>query len=98
MDDREAQKEHSKFIIKLSQCAHTNRSGEAVAMLIDGNEECAEELFAELKPVGNSRLILCTGRLIINQYIEQRNFSKALQYIEQCQQVVKPFVLAYPGF
>jgi len=96
MDEREANKAHSAFIIKLCQCAQTNRSGEAMAILIDSNEKHAEELFSELKPTGHSRLLLCTGRLIINQYIEQRNYAQALYFIEQCQQIIKQFVLAHP--
>ncbi len=96
LDEKETQKDHSRFIIQMQRCAQSGRDVEGLLFLLEDHEQYTEEVFSELKPMGHSRLLLCIGRYMIHHFIEQKNYSKALYYIEQCQQEVQYFVLAHP--
>jgi len=95
-DEKDAKRAHIQLIIKLQKYARNGRDIEGILLLSGDNELYAEDIFSELKIMGHSRLLLCIGRFIINQYIEEKNYAKALYYIEQCQQAVQYFVLANP--
>ncbi len=95
-EERQAKKAHNLFIIQMQRCAQSGREVEGLFLLINGREQYAEEVFSELKYMGHSRLLLCVGRYIIHQFIEKKNYARALYYIEQCQQETQYFVLAHP--
>lgn len=85
-------------------CRHVrlHRDSQAIVLILENYEvqsasvEIYEELFNSVQSWGDSRTLLCLGRLLINLLIEHRKYAKALVYVEKCQKVSAEFVLANP--
>ena len=103
LTQKQARQDHEKYMSELYRYVTTQRDSEAIALMLRDYEiqspsvEIFEALFDSAKGWGDSRMLLCLGRLIINLLFEQRKYARALMYVEQCQQVSKEFVLADPA-
>lgn len=97
---KEFKKNNDEFMEKLHRYVRTHQDSQAQALILDDYEmkssspEIYEELFERVQEWGPSRTLLCIGRLIINLYIQQSKYARALHYAQKCLAISAEFVLA----
>ena len=100
---KQAKCDDDAFMAQVYQYVNADRDSDAIVLMLNDYEfqkssvQIFEELFDRVKEWGDTRALLCLGRTVINLLVEQRKYARSLVYIEQCQRVVKGFVLADPG-
>ncbi|RDH84056.1 MAG: rhomboid family intramembrane serine protease [endosymbiont of Galathealinum brachiosum] len=96
------EKNYEQHISEIHRYVRGRQDSKAINLIIKDYEvqsasvEIFEELFERIKSWGDSRTLLCLGRLLINLLIEKRKYARALLYVEMCQEVTYEFVLADP--
>ena len=99
---KQAKRDYDAYLAELYRYVQTDRDSDAVVLLLRdydvyrGSYEIYDELFQRMKDWGESRTLLCLGRLLINVLLEKRFYARALMIAEQCQAVSEEFLLADP--
>ncbi len=100
---KEFKRHEDEYMSKLYRYISTHQDSQALILILDDYEMQSaspliyEQLFERVRAWGPSRALLCLGRLIINLYMQQRKYARALFYAEECLSVSSEFVLADPG-
>jgi len=103
MEQRQLEKQQSrdndKFMGNIYQRVKTHRDAEAINLLLsryDNSTPVAEleVLFQRVEEWGQSRTLLCLGRLIVHCLDEEKRFGRGLVFVERCQAISPQFVLA----
>jgi len=97
---KHASRNYENFIQRIHTYVETKRDSDAIVLMLEdferkrGSIEIYEELFERVESWGPSRTMLCLGRLLIDIYIDQRLYGKAVDISKRCHTVSKKFVLA----
>ena len=104
LKQKQAAKQYDNYLSELYRYVTTDRDSDAVLLIIKDYDfqktsiEIYEDIFTKMSDWKPSRALLCLGRLIIDLYIEQSKLTRALHYVEKCQNVSQEFVLANPAY
>ncbi|MFK5984810.1 MAG: rhomboid family intramembrane serine protease [Pseudomonadota bacterium] len=99
---KEFKKKEDNYMSELHRYVRARQDSNAITLMLKDYEIQSaspvifEDLFDRMKLWGDSRTLLCLGRLVINALVQQRKHARALLYVEQCQAVSDEFVLADP--
>jgi hypothetical protein len=90
---------YEKLMGRIYQLVKTHRDSEAVLSLLEKYDLTTptyelEQVFERMAQWGRSRAVLCIGRLIIQQLDAEKRDGKVIVYIEKCQKISPPFVMA----
>jgi membrane associated rhomboid family serine protease len=98
--EREAKRDHERYMSRIYNYVQATRDSDALMLILEDYEiqqhiiEIYHELFDRMLQWGPSRALLCTGRLIIDSYMHNRQYSAASNMAKQCHTIAPDFVLA----
>ncbi len=102
MQQKQFTQDYDAYISRVHRLVRINQHSQAIALITDDYElqsasvEIYQQLFYKIQQWGDSKTLLCVGRLLINLLIENRKYARALMFVELCQQVTADFVVADP--
>lgn len=98
--EREAKRDHEQDMSRIYNYVQATRDSDALMLILEDYEikkhsmEIYDELFSRMSQWGPSRALLCTGRLIIDSHMHNRQYSAAVNTTKQCHTIAPEFVLA----
>lgn len=98
--EREAKRDHERYMSRIYNYVQATRDSDALMLILEDYEiqqhsiEIYHELFDRMLQWGPSRALLCTGRLIIDSHMLNRQYSAATNIAKQCHTIAPDFVLA----
>ena len=98
-DQRMSGRDYDRLMGRVYRMVGCHRDSDAIQMLIDEFDYLQtrthefEALYKHVEQWGNSRTLLCLGRLIIYKLDREKRFEQVLHYIEKCQGISPMFVL-----
>jgi len=98
--EREAKRDHEQYMSRIYNYVQATRDSDALMLILEDYEikqhsiEIYDELFSRMSQWGPSRALLCTGRLIIDSHMHNRQYSAAVNTTKQCHTIAPEFVLA----
>lgn len=100
--EKQFKKDYDEYMGRLHQHVSVHNDSEAIVLLLENYEfylphpEIYEEEFQRISEWGNSRTLLCLGRLCISQLLERKQYKRIIPILERCQLVTEEFMLANP--
>ncbi|MDJ0833822.1 MAG: rhomboid family intramembrane serine protease [Gammaproteobacteria bacterium] len=96
---KQAQRDHDKFLASLYQKVKTNRDSEAMLQFLERYDDSTqvpelEQLYTYFEQWGPSRFLLCIGRMIIDRLDREQRHGRAIVFIEKGQQINPQFLIA----
>lgn len=98
LEERARQRDYDKFMGQVYQMVKTHRDADAIMLLLERYNE--DSRYTQLEPIferavewGQSRFVLCLGRMIIDMLDREQRHGRVLMLIEQCQQISPGFIL-----
>jgi len=101
--ERQFKKDYDEYMSRLHQYVSVRNDSEAIVLLLDNYElyfpqpEIYEEEFQRVSEWGDSRTLLCLGRICIGLLLERKLYKRIIPILKRCQSVSNDFVLADPG-
>lgn len=98
--EKQFKKDHAEYMSRLHQYVQCGNDSQAIVLILDDYEfqrvyvENYEELFQRIREWGDSRTVLCMGRICISLLLAQKQHKRALDIFEQCYDITSDFVLA----
>ena len=98
--ERDEKRNHERYMSHIYNYVQANRDSDAIMLILEDFElkqhsiEIYEELFQRMLQWGPSRSLLCTGRLIIDLHLHNRQYLSAINMARQCHTFAPEFVLA----
>ena len=98
--EREAKRDYEQCMSRVYNYVQATRDSDALMLILEDYEikqhsiEIYQELFDRMQQWGPSRALLCTGRLIIDSHMHNRQYSAANNMAKQCHTIAPDFVLA----
>ncbi|MGB5643220.1 MAG: rhomboid family intramembrane serine protease [Gammaproteobacteria bacterium] len=98
--ERDAKRNHEHYMSQLYNYIQAKRDNDAIMLILEDYElkrqsvEIYEELFNRMLQWEPSRALLCTGRLLIDLHIHNRQYLSALNIARQCHTIAPDFLLA----
>lgn len=101
--EKQFKKENDEYMGRLHQYVRCGNDSNAIALILDDYEfqsvcvENYEALFQRINEWGQSRTVLCMGRVCISLLVAQRKYKRAMDIFNQCYVISDNFVLADPA-
>lgn len=101
--ERQDKKNYDEYMGKLHHYVGVRNDSTAIVMMLEEYEfykpypEIFEEKFQRVSEWGDSRTLLCLGRVCISLLLETRLYKRIIPILERCQSVTDEFVLANPN-
>jgi membrane associated rhomboid family serine protease len=100
---RQSKKEYEAYVQEIYTLVNVHRDSEAIALIMSDysryqqDYQLLQQMFKRIKGWGDSRTLLCTGRMLVDVLMSVNQYARAIDVVKQCQQISKCFVLADPG-
>jgi membrane associated rhomboid family serine protease len=98
--ERDAKRNHEQHMSRIYNYVQANRDSDAIILILDDYDlqqhsvEIYDALFNRMLQWGPSKALLCTGRLIIDLHLHNRQYLSAINMAKQCHTIAPEFVLA----
>jgi membrane associated rhomboid family serine protease len=100
--ERDAKRNYERYMSQIYNFVQAKRDSDAIMLILEDYDlkqhsiEIYYELFNRMLQWGASRALLCTGRLIIDLHLLNRQYLPAVKLAKQCHSIAPEFILANP--